>query len=86
MDNRSLSFKRWVEFDDDGEIKAVRKSKYDCESKCEEYVIKLIPIKRDVAKELEQSVDKFAKNLTKKSKILDTEFKKAIKNVRGVLK
>jgi hypothetical protein len=86
MEHRSLNFKYWVEFDDEGEIKSFHRTKYDCESPCEEYVVKLIPIKRDVGKELEQSVDKFAKELTKKSKILDTEFKKAIKTVKGVLK
>ena len=86
MEHRSLNFKYWVEFDGDGEIKSLHKNKYDCESPCEEYVVKLVPIKRDITKELTTSVDKFAKELTRKSKVLDTEFKKAIKNVRRVLK
>jgi len=86
MEHRSLSFKYWIEFDADGDIKALHKNKYNCELLCKEYVVKLIPIKRDVGKDISEGVDKFTRELTKRSKILDTEFKKAIKTVRRVLK
>ena len=86
MEHRSLSFKYWVEFDENGEVKSLHKNKYNCESQCEEYVVKLIPIKRNVEKELIDNVEKFSNELVKKSKILDTEFKKTIKTVKGVLK
>jgi len=86
MEYRSLSFTYWVEFDDDGEIKALRKNKYDCEAPCEEYIVRLIPIKRDIAKELEESATKVAKTIEQGAKKLDTEFKKVLRNVKGVLK
>jgi len=86
MEHRSLNYKYWVEFDEDGEIKSLHRNKYDCESPCKEYIVKLIPIKRDVEKELTDSIEKFSDTLVKKSKVLDTEFKKAIKTVKGVLK
>lgn len=86
MEHRSLSFKYWVEFDDDGEIKAFYKNKYDCELPCKEYIVKLIPIQRNVAKELEDSVGNVAKTIENSAKKLDTEFKKVIRNVKGVLK
>ncbi|RLI64876.1 MAG: hypothetical protein DRO67_03470 [Candidatus Asgardarchaeum californiense] len=86
MERRSLNYKYWVEFDEDGEIKALHSNKYDCKSPCKEYIVKLIPIKRDVEKELTDSIEKFSDTLIKKSKVLDTEFKKTIKTVKGVLK
>jgi hypothetical protein len=86
MEHRSLNYKYWVEFDEEGEIKSLHRSKYDCKSPCKEYIVKLIPIKRNTEEELADSIEKFSNTLIKKSKVLDTEFKKAIKTVKGVLK
>ena len=86
MEHRSISFKYWVEFGNDGEIKTLHKNKYDCESECEEYVVKLIPIRRNIAKELEQSMDKVSKTIERGTKKLDSEFKKVLKDVKGILK
>jgi len=86
MEHRSLSFKYWVEFDEDGEIKSFHKTKYDCEVPCDEYVVKLIPIKRNVAKELEDSVEKVAKTIKTNAKKLDAEFKRVLKDAKRVLK
>jgi len=86
MEYRSLSFKYWVEFDEDGEIKSLHKSKYVCTSPCEEYIVKLIPIQRDVTKEVEKALKKTVKTIETSTKKLDTEFKKVLKDVKGVLK
>ena len=86
MEHRSLSFKYWIEFDEDGDIKSFHKNKYNCEALCEEYVVKLIPIKRDITKELEDSVEKVAKTIKTNAKKLDTEFKRVLKDAKKVLK
>jgi len=86
MERRSLSFKYWIEFDADGDIKSIHKNKYDCEVPCEEYVVKLIPIKRDITKELGDSVEKVAKTIKINAKKLDTEFKRVLKDAKRVLK
>ena len=83
----SLSFKYWVEFDEEGGIKALHKSKYECEDECKEYLIKLIPIKRDhlveksekISKELESSTNK----LKVETKRFETELSKTIKAMKG---
>jgi hypothetical protein len=41
-----MLFKYWIEFDEDGEIKELYKSKYECKVPCKEYIVKLIPIDR----------------------------------------
>jgi len=86
MEHRSLSFKYWIEFDEDGEIKAFHKNKYSCESECNEYVVKLIPIQRSADKEIAEGIDKFSKEITHQYKLLDSELKKSIKIIKGVLK
>lgn len=86
MDNRSIVFKYWVEFTDDGNIKSFHKNKYECESECEEYVVKLIPIRRNIVKGIEESAKKMSKVISNESKRLDTELKKALKDIKGVLK
>ena len=86
MDNRGLTYKYWIEFDENGEIKAFHKSKYDCENSCNEYIVKLIPIKRNVTEEFEKSADKLTKTIDKTTKIFNTEFSKLLKDLKGVLK
>ena len=79
-----MIFKYWIEFDEDGEIKALHKFKYECETPCKEYVVKLIPIDRK-NEELTESADeaaKSAKRIVKGIKRLDTEVHKAIKDLR----
>ena len=79
-----MIFKYWVEFDDDGEIKVLYKSKSECKVPCKEYVVKLIPIDRK-NEELTESADeaaKSAKRIVKGIKRLDTEVHKAIKDLR----
>jgi len=79
----------WVEFDDEGDIKSVHKNKYDCESPCEEYVVKLIPISRTEtqleeldrqAVDLERSGKKIQLNTNK----LKTEIEKLSRDTRRI--
>lgn len=84
MVDGSLTFKYWIEFSDDGEIKSFNKSKYDCENKSEEFIVKLIPIKRDVVKDVEQSADKLVKTIDRQTKRLDSEFKKLLKDIKRI--
>lgn len=86
MVDRSLTFKYWIEFDSEGEIKSFHKSKYECENPSEEFIVKLIPIKRDVFKEVEQSTTKLSKTIEQQTKKLNTEFNKVLKDLKGVLK
>jgi hypothetical protein len=85
----SLVFKYWVEFDENGDIKSLHKNKYDCESPCNEYLVKLIPIKRyveevkikeEISKELQKEADEFKL----KAKKLTTEIEKATKNLKNI--
>jgi hypothetical protein len=81
----SLTFKYWIEFDEDGYIKALHKSKYDCEEECEEYLVKLVPIKRRPTEEVEEIVRKIegkAERLHGDIKRFDTELKKTMKTMR----
>jgi len=82
----SLSFKYWVEFDEDGGIKALHRSKYKCENECAEYVVKLIPIERN---EVVEKLDKIAKDVEVKAnkvkgrmKRFETELDKTMKAVK----
>jgi len=86
MVDRSLSFKYWIEFGDDGEILNFHKNKYDCRNECEEFVVKLIPIKRNVMQDVERSTNKLSKTLKQTSKQLDTEFNKLLRDLKGALK
>lgn len=79
-----MIFKYWIEFDEDGEIKALHKSKYECETTCKEYIVKLIPIDRK-NEEMVKNVDKAAeaaKRIVSGIKKLDTEVHKAVKDLR----
>lgn len=79
-----MIFKYWVEFDKEGEIKALYKSKDGCETPCKEYIVKLIPINRK-NEELTKNADKAAesaKRVVVGLKKLDTEVHKAIKDLR----
>jgi len=85
-----MIFKYWVEFDDEGEIKALYKNKYDCKTECFEYIVKLIPIDRGeklekVADDLVDTVDKFVKeveDLVPLQKKFDSEVNKIIKQLK----
>jgi len=79
-----MIFKYWVEFDKDGEIKSLHKSKDGCETFCKEYIVKLIPIDRkneELTKSANEAV-KSAKRIVKGIKKLDTEIHKAVKDLR----
>jgi hypothetical protein len=79
-----MTFKYWVEFDEDGEIKALYKSKDECVSSCKEYIVKLIPIVRNNY-ELTKKIDKAtksAKHIVKGMREMDSEIQKTIKDLR----
>ena len=79
-----MIFKYWVEFDEDGEIKALHASKYKCETECKEYIVKLIPIDRK-NEELSKTAEKAAtsaRRVVSEIKKLDTEVHKAVKDLR----
>lgn len=81
-----MIFKYWIEFDEEGEIKAFHKSKYECKAPCKEYVVKLIPINRK-NEELTKSADeaaKSAKRVVKGIKKLDSEISKTLKDLRRI--
>lgn len=86
MGDGSLVFKYWIEFDDEGEIKNFHKNKYDCENPSEEFIVKLIPIKRAVTEDLSKSIDNVSKTLSKETKRLESEFNKVLKDIKGALK
>lgn len=79
----------WVEFDEEGDIKSVHKSKYDCESPCEEYVVKLIPISRTESQldELEQQsldLEKSGRKIQLNTNKLKTEIEKLARDARRI--
>jgi hypothetical protein len=79
-----MIFRYFVSFDENGEIKALYKSKASCEEPCEEYVIKLIPIKRDLSEVVDEfsvSVEDFSKDLKKTT----SELHKVIKQARRII-
>lgn len=81
-----MLFKYWIEFDGDGEIKELHKSKDECKSTCKEYIVKLIPIDRQ-QKNLSDSIDKTvksAKEAAKSIKRLDTEINRTVKDLRRI--
>lgn len=84
----SLVFKYWVEFDENGDIKSLHKNKYDCESPCNEYLVKLIPIKRYVEEErrekLNKELEKGTEEFKLKARKLTTEIEKATKNLKNI--
>ncbi|MFA5397399.1 MAG: hypothetical protein WC346_15425 [Methanogenium sp.] len=89
MEHRSLVYKYWVSFDNDGEIKTFYKSKYDAKEPCKEYVVKLLPIERDTTEEINNAVDaveKESRKLVKSLSQVDTEFKKTIRGLKGILR
>jgi len=85
-----MIFKYWVEFDDEGEIKAFYKNKYDCKTECFEYIVKLIPIDRNeelvkFTDELSDKVDQFVKeveDLKPLHKKFDTEVNKLVNQLK----
>lgn len=85
-----MIFKYWVEFDDEGEIRALHKNKYDCKTECFEYIVKLIPIDRSeqlekAADDLVDTADKFVKEveeLVSIQKKFDSEVGKVVKQLK----
>jgi hypothetical protein len=55
-----MNFKYWVEFDEEGEIKALHKKPIE---DCKEFIVKLIPIEREDA--LERSVRELGEGINK---------------------
>jgi hypothetical protein len=88
-----MVFKYWIEFDENGDIKACYKSKYECPVECQEFVVKLIPVDRD-QEEFDKTMDKLVKgsddflNETKKAAKeagkFKTEFQKTIRELRRI--
>lgn len=80
-----MIFKYWVEFDEEGGIAELHKSKAGCKG-CKEYIVKLIPIDRK-AEELNKKADEFVKSAEKASQSLKkfrTEFEKTTKDLRRI--
>jgi len=86
-----MNFKVFACFDDDGDIREVCLDKRDCdfteeEYPCDEFIMKLIPIKRKVSvdtddfrktiKTLEKSSEDFNKKMSKEVKELEKSIKK----------
>ena len=87
----SLVFKYWIEFDEEGGIKSFNKSKYECESECKEYLVKLLPIQRDVSEKLVELVDKKSKEVADSANKLNlqmrkftTELDKTVKSMKRI--
>lgn len=79
-----MIFRYFVSFDEDGEIKALYKDKALCEGPCEEFIVKLIPIKRNLSEVVDNfsvSVDDFSDGLKKTT----SELKKVIKQARRII-
>ena len=83
----SMSFKYFVEFDESGGIKNLYESKDECSSKCEEYIVKLIPINRRVDELVEKaelvaaSTKQFCSNLNTHSKKINSDLTKVLKDL-----
>lgn len=76
-----MIFRYWVEFDGEGEIKSLHRSK---EPNCKEYIVKLIPIDRQKEK-LDEQANKLVKDIegaSRGTKKLSTELEKLIKQAR----
>jgi hypothetical protein len=79
-----MIFRYFVSFDDEGEIKGLYKFKELCEGPCKEYIVKLIPIERDLSKAVDNfstAVDDFSDGLKKTT----SELKKVIKQARRII-
>jgi len=88
-----MVFRYWIEFDDNGDIKACHRSKYECPVPCEEFIVKLTPINRNTEdleqrlKELDKESDEFlaaTKKMTKESDKFRSEFQKTIRELRRI--
>jgi hypothetical protein len=77
-------FKYFVEFDEDGEIMNLYKTKEEC-PQCKEYIVKLIPIKRNIADGAEKAArttEDLAKKFGKNVKRLNSEVEKLARDSR----
>ena len=81
-----MMFKYFVEFGEEGEIKALYKSKYECKNPCKEYIVNLIPIdrmKENMKKEFDEAVDSM-KQTAGKTKKLSREIDKITRDLRRI--
>ncbi len=74
-----MLFRYWVEFDGEGEINALHRSK---EPNCKEYIIKLIPIDR--THEAQEELEKSILESKYKFKKFSTELEKVAKDLRRI--
>lgn len=63
-----MNFKYWIEFDDEGGIKAFYNFKEHCKGECEEFIVKLIPVEREdgldqAMRKLDEGIRDFGKEL-----------------------
>ncbi len=87
-----MLFTRWVEFDEEGEIKNLYTNREECKGECTEFLIKLIPIDRhcDIESELEDfenSIDVLTRQAMrnlKESAKYKTELQKAVRELRRI--
>lgn len=87
-----MNFKYWVEFDEEGEIKALYKTQKE---NCKEFIVKLIPIEREdrlekAVRELGEGINEFGKELkglnkdaVKATKIV-SEISKAVSKLKRI--
>jgi len=84
-----MNCKAFVCFDDDGEIKEICLHKRDCdfteEYPCDEFIIKLIPIKRKISVDT-SDFHKTIKTLEKESKSFHRAMKKETKELEKSIK
>lgn len=82
-----MIYKYWIEFDDEGNIKAFYKNKEECKEECREFIVKLIPIDR-LSKAVDgfhnelQDFSKGVKDLVRVSKKAATELDKIINKMK----
>lgn len=79
-----MIFRYFISFDDEGEINGIYKAKHLCSGPCEEFIVKLIPIKRELSEVVDDfsvSVDDFSEGLKKTT----SELKKVIKQARRII-
>lgn len=77
-----MVFKYFVTFDVVGEIDCFCKSPpKDCDKKCDEYLVKLTLIERDVSDDIAKKMDKAVNKLAKSFGKVDDSLKKTIREI-----
>lgn len=82
-----MVYKYWIEFDEEGDIKAFHKTKGECKGNCQEFIVKLIPVNRfeEIADTLDKEMNDLSKNVDgfrKTTKKVSTELNKIIHKIR----